>query len=149
MYGSLRWKLGFRDEVDKFLEAAEKHTKTLTQNKDSIICPCSDCKNHLAWKHVTIIRSHLIMRGFVKDYTICIHHGEMVVNDVDPEEDDTKTLDYLDQYVAALDAQMAHDDHDQGGDASGWYDNDEGGANNDGSGRVGDEEDDDCLEEML
>jgi hypothetical protein len=32
MYGSLRYKLGFREEVDKFLEAAEKYAKTLTQN---------------------------------------------------------------------------------------------------------------------
>jgi len=82
MYGSLRFKPDFRDEVDKFIEAIEKHAMTLTQNKDSIICLCSDCKNHLTWKDVTIIRSHLIMRGFVKDYTVCIHHGETVV-DVD------------------------------------------------------------------
>jgi hypothetical protein len=32
MYGSLRYKPGFREEVDKFLEAAEKCAKTLTQN---------------------------------------------------------------------------------------------------------------------
>jgi hypothetical protein len=70
MYGSLRFKPDFRDELDKFIEAAEKHAMTLTQNKDSIICPCSDCKNHLAWKDVTIIKSHLIIRGFVKDYIV-------------------------------------------------------------------------------
>jgi hypothetical protein len=113
MYGSLRYKPGFCEEVDKFLEAVEKHAKKLTQNKNSIICPCSDCKNHLACKDVTILRSHLIMRGFVKDYTMWIHRGETVVDDVDPEEDDDKTLDYLDQYVAVLDAQMVHDDHEQ------------------------------------
>jgi hypothetical protein len=67
MYGLSRFKPDFRDEVDKFIEAAEKHAMTLTQNKDSIICLC---KNHLAWKDVTIIRSHLIMRGFVKNYTV-------------------------------------------------------------------------------
>ena len=80
MYGSLRFKPDFHDEVVKFIEAAQKHAMTLTQNKDSIICPSSDCKNHLTWKDVTIIRSHLIMREFVKDYTVWIHHGKTVVN---------------------------------------------------------------------
>jgi hypothetical protein len=79
--------------VNKFLEAIENHAKTLTHNKDSIIYPCRDRKNHLAFKDVTIIRSHLIMRGFVKDYTMWIHHGKTVVDDVDQEEeDDAETL---------------------------------------------------------
>jgi hypothetical protein len=30
MYGSFRFTAGFREEVDKFIEAAEKHTTTLT-----------------------------------------------------------------------------------------------------------------------
>jgi hypothetical protein len=89
MYGLLRFTPGFRDEVDKFIKATEKHAMTLKENKDSIICPCSDCKNRLAWKDVTIIRSHLIMRGFVKEYTVLIHHGETVVH-VDQQEDDAK-----------------------------------------------------------
>ena len=38
----------FRKEVDKFIEAAEKHATTLTENKDTIICPCKDCKNRMA-----------------------------------------------------------------------------------------------------
>ena len=60
----------FPEEVDKFIEAANKHATTLTENKDTIICPCKDCKNHMAWTDVTIIRSYLIMRGFVEDYTV-------------------------------------------------------------------------------
>jgi hypothetical protein len=102
MYGALRYKPGFCEEVDKFIEATENHAKTLKQKKVSIICPCRDCKNHLAFKDVTIIRSHLIMRGFLKDYTTWIHYGETVVDNVVPEEDDAKTLGYLDQYVAEL-----------------------------------------------
>ena len=62
MYGSLRFKAGFREEVDKFIEAVEKHATTLTENKDTIICPYKDCKNCMAWTDVTIIRSYLIMR---------------------------------------------------------------------------------------
>ena len=68
MYGSLRFKAGFREEVDKFIEAAEKHATTLIENKDTIICPYKDCKNRIAWIDVTIIISYLIMLGFVEDY---------------------------------------------------------------------------------
>jgi uncharacterized protein YlaI len=126
MHGALRYKPGLCEEVDKFIEAEENHAKTLKQNKDSIIYPCRDCKNHLTFKDVTIIRSHLIMREFVKDYTVWIHHGKTIVDEVDPEEDDAETLDYLDQYVAALGAQMANDYLEEGGDAGGWDGNDEG-----------------------
>ena len=56
MYGSLRFKAGFCEEVDKFIEAAEKHAATLTKNKDTIICPYKDCKNRMTWTDVTIIR---------------------------------------------------------------------------------------------
>jgi hypothetical protein len=77
-----------------------------------------------------------------------IHHGEMVVINVNPQED-VETLDYLDQYVAKLDAQMDDNDSEKGGDAGGWDGDDEGGANNDGGGRVRDEDDGNCLEEML
>ena len=62
MYGSLRFKAGFREEVDKFIEATKKHTMTLKENKDIIICPCKDYKNRMAWTDVTIIISYLIMR---------------------------------------------------------------------------------------
>ena len=96
MYGSLRFKAGFREEVDKFIEAVEKHATTLTENKDTIIYPRKDCKNHMAWTYVTIIRSYLIMWGFVEDYTVWIHHGEtVIVNDEDEEEYDDETLESL------------------------------------------------------
>jgi hypothetical protein len=72
------------------------------------------------------------MQGFVKDYAAWIHHGETIVDEVDPEEDDAETLDYLDQYVAALGAQMANDYLEEGGGACGWDGNDECGGNNDG-----------------
>ena len=48
MYGSLRFKVGFREEVDKFIEATKKHATTLKENKDTIICPCKDWKNRMA-----------------------------------------------------------------------------------------------------
>ena len=45
MYDSLRFEAPFHEEVDNFIEATEKHAATLTDNKDTIICPCKDCKN--------------------------------------------------------------------------------------------------------
>ena len=120
MNGSLRFKAGFCEEVDKFIEAIEKHATMLIENKDTIICPYKDCKNRMTWIDVIYIRSHLIMQGFVEDYAVWIYHGEMVVvNNVDPEDDD-KTLDYLDQYSAELDVQMDPQfSNEQGGDAGG------------------------------
>ena len=93
----------------------------------------------MAWTDVTIIRSHLIMRGFVEDYTVWIHYGEtVIVNDEDEEEYDDETIESLSQYSAELDAQMDFEfGNEQGGDAGGWDGNDEGGANNDGGARVG------------
>ena len=56
----------------------------------------------MAWTDVTI---YWIMRGFVEDYTVWIHHGEMViVNDEDEEEYDDETIEFLSQYSAKLDA---------------------------------------------
>jgi hypothetical protein len=142
MYGSLRLKVGFSKEVDKFIEAAEKHATTLTENKDRIICPCQDCKNLMAFSDVTTIREHLIIRGFVSNYTVWIHHGEIMVvddnddnqEDDDDQEDEAKTLEYLSQFSNEL--------AEQGGD-------DVGGANNDGEACEGDEDDGDNLKEML
>jgi hypothetical protein len=97
MYGLLRFMVGFSEEVDKFIKATEKHAATLTQNNGTIICPCFDYKNLMAFSDVSTIRSHLIVQGFVLDYTVCIHHGEIMVvdDDDDDQADDAKTLQYL------------------------------------------------------
>ena len=62
------------------------------------------------------------MQGFVEDYTVWIHHGEMVtVNDEDGKEYDDETLESLSQYSAKLDARMDPEfDNEQCGDANGW-----------------------------
>ena len=50
----------------------------------------------MAWTDVTIIRSYLIMRGFVEDYTVWTYHGEtVIVNDEDKEEYDDETIESL------------------------------------------------------
>jgi len=153
MYGWSRVDEGFHEEVDKFIEVTEKHASTLTYNKDTIICPYKDCKNLMAFADVGTIKSHLIMRGFVPDYTVWIHHGEtMVVDDgnIDQEED-AETLRYLHQYTNELDEEMGyvygneqggHFGNEQGAD-------DAGGVAADGGAREGDEDDGDYLEDMI
>jgi hypothetical protein len=162
MYGSLRYKAGFREEVDKFIEAAEKHAATLIENNDIILCPYRDCKNLIAFSDVSTIRPHLIMRGFVPDYTVWIHHGETMVADdnadvqehIDDDdlEDDPETLRCLSQYSAEFDAQMDRDfgNEQGGGDAGGWDRNDDdGGVDNDGGAHEGDIDDFDNLEDII
>ena len=97
---------------------------------------------------MTIIISHLIIRGFVEDYTVWIHHGEtVIVNDEDEVEYDDEILESLSQYSVELDARMDSEfGNEQSGDTGGWDGNDEGGANNDGGARVRDEDD---LEDMI
>jgi hypothetical protein len=60
MYGLPRYSQAYVDEVDKFIIAAVNHAKTLSGTNCSIICPCKDCKNHIATYDEKIIRSHLI-----------------------------------------------------------------------------------------
>jgi len=153
MYGSLRIKADFHDEVHKFIKAAEEHATTLTKDGGTIICPCKDCKNLIAFQDVTTIREHLIRQGFVSDYTVWIHHGETkVVGDNDDDQEyEAKTLEYMSQFTNELDQQMdryfdneqGHDfDNEQGGD-------DSGGAGNDDEAREGDVDDGDNFDEMF
>jgi hypothetical protein len=150
----LRFTAGFREEVDKFIEAAEKHATTLTQNNGTIIYPCFDCKNLMAFSDVFTIRSHLIVRRFILDYTVWIHHGEITIVDDDDvdQEDNAETLQYLSQFLGELRAQMDHDfGNEQGGDDAGscHQNSDDGGVDNDGRAHEGDAEDFDNLEDMV
>ncbi|XP_002450597.1 uncharacterized protein LOC8060012 [Sorghum bicolor] len=151
MYGWSRIDEGFREEVVKFIEATEKHASTLTYNRNTIICPCKYCKNCMAFANVDTIESHLVMRGFIRDYTVWIHHGETMVVDDDniDQELDVETSKYLPQYDNNED--MGYDfSNEQGGD----FGNKEGaddvdGADTNGGAREGDEDDGDNLEDML
>jgi hypothetical protein len=62
MYGSLRHDALFHDEVDKFIKAAEKHAVMLKENSDTIICPCKDCKNLIAFRDVSTIKERICSR---------------------------------------------------------------------------------------
>jgi hypothetical protein len=151
MYGWSRIDEGFREEVDKFIVAAEKHASTLTYNKNITICPYKDCKNHMAFADVDTIKSHLVMRGFVPEYTVWIQYGETMVVDDDnnDRELDAETLKYLHQYDNNED--MGYNfGNEQGGDFGNKQGaNDVGGAGTDGGAHEGDKDDSDNLEDML
>ena len=89
--------------MDVFLEGVEKHSMA-TKNRIKILCSCSNCKNGIACNDVTIIRSHLILRGFVKDYTVWIHHGETPIM---IETRDAGTIaEELDAFIDGLDGEV-------------------------------------------
>jgi hypothetical protein len=40
------------------------------QNRNDIFCPCVDFENKITWLDSKIVQSHLIKRGFKRNYTI-------------------------------------------------------------------------------
>lgn len=155
MYCWPRISNGFSDEVDKFVEAAVNHARQSGANR-SILCPCKDCNNEMATYDGDVIRSHLVRRGFVSDYTVWVHHGEVMV------DDGNEWHDAVDDQLPAADDQCGfnvwmQDDlaNEQArGDDGGGVDNDDVdtcGVDNDdgGAGDEGDAENFDHLEQML
>ncbi|WVZ76276.1 hypothetical protein U9M48_024263 [Paspalum notatum var. saurae] len=118
----------YRDEVDKFIEVANKDAKT--KKVASICCPCKKCKNLKVWTDPCIIRSHLIIDGFVKDYSVWIHHGEKEAlpkaTDTDQVSDELIGGDVDDNNDTFFDSDLnmmdcgGEDDDDSGGGASGF-----------------------------
>jgi hypothetical protein len=70
-----RLDLSYHLEVRKFIDAARRHA--CTQKTKYIHCPCIDCKNVVVFEDAEEISSHLICRGFMKDYLIRMKHGEV------------------------------------------------------------------------
>ena len=64
----------FRGEVDKFIQAVENHARI--EKTQMIHCPCKTCKNLRVFSDTTIIRSHVLISGFVDNYMIWNKHGE-------------------------------------------------------------------------
>jgi len=74
MYNARRTDAYFREELNKFIQVAEKHAKN--EKTQLMHCPCKACKNLRVFSDPIIIRSHVVVSGFVKDYTIWKYHGE-------------------------------------------------------------------------
>ena len=75
MYNLPRVYPTYHEKVRMFIEAAMTHARR--QKKRDICCPCMDCQNKIAWRDDTTVQSHLIKRGFQKNYTVWTEHGEI------------------------------------------------------------------------
>ena len=73
MYHAKRTDAYFRGELNKFIQVAENHARN--EKTQLMHCPCNDCKNLRVFSDPTTIRSHVIVRGFVKDYTVWKKYG--------------------------------------------------------------------------
>jgi hypothetical protein len=75
MYDLARIDPIYLENVHQFVEEAERHANN--QNKIDIFCPCVDYENKIAWPNSKVVQSHLIKRGFKRNYTIWMKHGEI------------------------------------------------------------------------
>ena len=46
------------------------------RSKTTIYCPCSDCRNERKYSDFEVVYAHLIVRGFLPNYTCWNKHGE-------------------------------------------------------------------------
>jgi hypothetical protein len=72
MYDLARIDLMYLEDVRQFVEEACK----LPEQND-IFYPCVDCENKIAWPDSKVVQSHLIKRGFMRNYTIWTNHDEI------------------------------------------------------------------------
>jgi hypothetical protein len=74
MYNLSRLDPSYISEVHRFIDVATEHAwRTKTKH---IYCLCMECKNVVVFDDTNQIISHLVCRGFVKDYTVWTKHGE-------------------------------------------------------------------------
>ena len=74
MYKARRTDTYFREQLNKFIQAAENHARI--EKTHLTHCPCKPCKNMRVFSNKTIIRSHVLISGFVDNYMIWNKHGE-------------------------------------------------------------------------
>ena len=74
MYKARRADAYFREQLNKFIQAAENHVRI--EKTHLIHCPCKPCKNMRVFSDTTIIRSHVLISGFVGNYMIQNKYGE-------------------------------------------------------------------------
>jgi hypothetical protein len=97
----------YLENVHRFGKEAKRHANR--QNKNDIFCPCVDCENKIAWLDSKVVQSHLIKRGFKRNYIVWTKHGEI---DDTLYEVDTGVGDYNYDSVFDIDDQNAVDDND-------------------------------------
>jgi hypothetical protein len=65
----------YLENVRRFVEEAKWHAKW--QNKNDIFCTCVDCEDKITWVNSKVVQSHLIKRGFNRNYSVWIKHDEI------------------------------------------------------------------------
>jgi hypothetical protein len=68
MYNLARIDLMYLENVRQFVEEAKRYA--YSQNKKDIFCPCVDYENKIVWSNSKVVQSHLIRRGFKRNYKI-------------------------------------------------------------------------------
>jgi hypothetical protein len=74
MYNLSRLDPSYIYEVHRFIDVAINHARRT--NTKHIYCLCMDCKKVVVFYDREQIISHLVCRGFMKDYIIWTKHGE-------------------------------------------------------------------------
>jgi hypothetical protein len=75
MYDLARINPMYIENVHQFIEEAKRHANR--QNKNDIFCPYVDCENKIAWLDPKVVQSHLIKRGFKRNYTLWTKYDEI------------------------------------------------------------------------
>jgi len=141
MYHAKRTDAYFRGVLNKFIQVAENYARN--EKTQLMHCPCNDCKNLRVFSDPTTIRSHVIVSGFVKDYTVWKKHGE---TDAPPQADNPLVEIIQDENFNKLVHSYFH-----GGGDDDFVDNDDD-ADDDGGGiggSHGELDDGDFLGELL
>jgi hypothetical protein len=64
----------YLQNVHQFVEEAKRHAN---MQKNVIFYSCVDCENKIAWPDSKVVQSHLIKRGFKRNYIVWTKHGEI------------------------------------------------------------------------
>ena len=60
--------------LKSFMEFARADMEA--RSKTTIYCPCSDCRNERKYSDFEVVYAHLIIHGFLPNYTCWNQHGE-------------------------------------------------------------------------
>jgi len=74
MYKARMTDAYFRGQLNKFIQVAENHVRI--EKTQLIHCPYKLCKNMRVFSDTTVIRSHVLISGFVDNYMIWNKHSE-------------------------------------------------------------------------
>ncbi|XP_023756321.1 uncharacterized protein LOC111904846 [Lactuca sativa] len=120
------WMYGIKRSCDEYLACLSGFLKVAEENRvtkgeNYIRCLCVDCQNCCMYTDSAKIEEHLIIRGFMRDYTCWSRHGEILVyHNVAPSEynddiDDTNDNNYdnLSGMLHDCEDNVAEDDYEK------------------------------------